>query len=161
MGNILENVRKNVEKADELEQKGIEQGEKDAAEVKEIKSTIEGMDKSVDSDIIASMEDTKEAAKSEGAGHMESVVHSTLEEGYSAGNEAISEGTDQAGRSEQAAQTFETIAGSSEFGRSTAEASSQKAEEMASAFQESAETAKEGIDKSEDRYKNLMDEIRG
>ncbi len=161
MGNILENVRKNVEKADELEKKGLEQGEKDASEVKEIKSTIEGMDKGVDDDIIAAMESTKEAAKSEGAGHMESVVHGMLDEGYNAGNEAISEGTDQAGRSEQAAQTFESIAGMSEFGRSSAEAASNKAEEMASAFQESAETAKEGIDRTEDRYKNLLDEIRG
>ena len=43
MGSRLEKVRQNVENASRIEQKGVEQGERDASEVREIKSIIEGM----------------------------------------------------------------------------------------------------------------------
>lgn len=161
MGSKLENVKKNVEKASEMEARGLEQGEKDSSEVKEIKSIIDGMDKEVDDEIVAGMEATKEAAKGEGAQHMESVVHGMLDEGYQVGGEAISEGTDQAGRSRQASADFKSVSGTSEFGRSTAESNAQQAENMATQFENLSDTAQQGIESTEDRYKNLLDEIRG
>ena len=41
MGSRLEKVRQNVENASRIEQKGVEQGERDASEVREIKSSLE------------------------------------------------------------------------------------------------------------------------
>ena len=82
MGSRLEKVRQNVENASRIEQKGVEQGERDASEVREIKSIIEGMDRDVDDDIVEAMEATREAAKSEGADHMRTETHRTLESGY-------------------------------------------------------------------------------
>ena len=97
MGSRLEKVRQNVENASRIEQKGVEQGERDASEVREIKSIIEGMDRDVDDDIVEAMEATREAAKSEGADHMRTETHRTLESGYQVAQDAIQEGNDQAG----------------------------------------------------------------
>ncbi|MBR4027685.1 MAG: hypothetical protein IKJ01_09100, partial [Lachnospiraceae bacterium] len=131
MGSRVENVGKKVEQASQLEQSGLEQGEKDAAEVSEIKSIIESMDTDVDEDIVEAMEATREAAKSEGADHMRTKVHTMLEQGYDVANEAISEGTDQGIKSRKAAADFTSITGVSEFGSSTAESSSSNAEHIA------------------------------
>ena len=63
MGNKLENVKRNVETAESIEQNGLEQGEKDGSEVREIKSILEGMDKDVDEDILEAIGETREAEK--------------------------------------------------------------------------------------------------
>lgn len=161
MGSIIEKVGKNVETAAQIEQRGIEESEKDAAEIREIKSIIEGMDRGVDEDILEAMDATREAAKSEGADHMRSEVHGTLEEGYNVANEAINEGTDQAGRSRKAASDFSSISGVSEFGRSAAESSSSNAENLANQFDSYVETAQENMEDAEDRYNDLLDDILG
>lgn len=161
MGSRVEKVGQNVEKASEMEQRGLEQGEKDASEVKEIKSIIEGMDKDVDEDIVEAMDATREAAKSEGIDHMDSEVHGQLEEGYDVANEAINEGTEQAGKSRQAAADFSSISGVSEFGSSTAESSSSNAENIAEQFDEHVETAEQGIEDTEDRFSELEEDILG
>ncbi len=161
MGNKLENVKRNVETAESIEQRGLEQGEKDGSEVREIKSILEGMDKDVDEDILAAIGETREAAKSEAADHMNSEVHSTLEEGYQHANEAIQEGTDQAGRSRQSAAEFSRSAGVSEFGRSTAEQASSNAENIGQQFEQSAESAQRSMEDTESRFNNIRDEILG
>lgn len=161
MGSRVERVGQNVERAGEIERQGIEQGEKDAAEIREIKAILEGMDKDVDEDIVEAMDVTREAAKSEGIDHMDSEVHGKLEEGYEVANEAIREGSEQAEKSRQAAADFSSIGGVSEFGRSTAESSATGAEGIAEQFDEHVETAEQGIEDSEDRFKDLEDDILG
>lgn len=161
MGSRVEKVGKNVEQASEMEQRGIEQGEQDAAEVGEIKSIIEGMDTDVDEDIISAMEATREAAKSEGADHMNTETHSTLEQGYDVANEAIDEGTDQSQRSRQSAADFSSLTGVSEFGSSTAEESAANAESIAEQFDEHVENAQQGIEDSEERFNELLEDILG
>ena len=161
MGSRVEKVGKTVEQASQLEQRGIEQGERDASEVSEIKSVIEGMDTDVDEDIISAMEATREAAKSEGADHMNTETHSMLEEGYDVATDAINEGTDQSRKSHQAASEFSSITGISEFGSGTAEASSANAENIAGQFEEHVENAQKGIEDSEDRFNELLEDILG
>lgn len=161
MGSRLEKVRQNVEKASRIEQKGVEQGERDASEVREIKSIIEGMDRDVDDDIVEAMEATREAAKSEGADHMKAEAHRTLESGYEVANDAINEGTDQAGRSRKAAADFSSLRGVSEFGSKTAESSASRAENAAGEFEKNAEQAKQEMSDAEDRYNHLLEEIIG
>lgn len=161
MGSRVEKVGKNVEQASEMEQRGIEQGEQDAAEVGEIKSIIEGMDTDVDEDIVSAMEATREAAKSEGADHMNTETHGMLEQGYDVANEAINEGTDQSRRSRQSAADFSSIMGVSEFGSSTAEASAANAEAIAGQFDSHVENAQKGIEDSEDRFNELLEDILG
>ena len=161
MGSKIENVGQNVESASQIEQRGLEESERDASEIREIKSVIEGMDRGVDEDILEAMDATREAAKSEGADHMRTEVHGILEEGYDVANEAISEGTDQAARSRQAAADFASLGGISEFGRGTAETSSSNAENLAGQFENFAEQAQAGIEDSEDRYSDLLEDILG
>lgn len=161
MGSRVEKVGKTVEQASQLEQRGIEQGEKDASEVSEIKSIIEGMDTDVDEDIVEAMDATREATKNEGADHMRTETHGMLEEGYDVANEAITEGTEQSGKSRQAMADFSSITGVSEFGRSTAESSSSNAENIATQFDEHVENAQQGMEESEDRYNELLDDILG
>ena len=81
MGSIFEKVKKNVEQAEQLEWRGLERAEQDAAEIREIKSIIGGMERDVDEDILQSIEAIKEAAKNEASDHMRGEVHNTLEEG--------------------------------------------------------------------------------
>lgn len=161
MGSKVEKVRQNVEKASQMEQKGVEQGEKDASEVREIKSIIEGMDRNVDDDIIEAMEATREAAKNEGANHMRTETHRMLESGYEIANDAIGEGTEQAEKSHRAAADFSSVRGVSEFGRSTAESSSSKAENIANQFEGHVEQAKQEMSATEDRYNHLLEDILG
>lgn len=161
MGSRVEKVGKTVEKASQLETRGIEQGEKDASEVSEIKSIIEGMDTDVDEDIVEAMEATREAAKNEGADHMRTETHGMLEEGYDVADEAITEGTDQSGRSRQAAADFSSMSGVSEFGKGTSETSASTAEAIASQFDEHVSNAEHGMEEAEDRYQNLLDDILG
>lgn len=161
MGSRVEKVGRTVEQASQLEQRGIEQGEQDASEVREIKSIIEGMDRDVDEDIVQAMEATREAAKGEGADHMRTETHSMLEEGYDVANEAISEGTEQSGKSRQAAADFSSLTGVSEFGSSTAKASSANAENIAEQFDQHVEDAHKGMEDAEDRYNELLDDILG
>lgn len=161
MGSRVEKVGKIVEQASELEQRGIEQGEKDTAEVSEIKSIIEGMEKDVDEDIVEAMDATREAAKSEGADHMRAETHGMLEEGYDVADEAITEGTEQSGKSRQTAADFSSMTGVSEFARNTAEASASNAENIAVQFDEHVEDAQRGMEESEDRYNELLDDILG
>ena len=161
MGSRVEKVGQNVEKASEMEQQGLEQGEKDASEIREIKSIIEGMDKDVDEDILEAMDATREAAKSEGIDHMDSEVHGQLEQGYEVGEDAINEGSEQAEKSRQAATDFTSAGGVSEFGSSTAESSATGAEDIAEQFDEHVENAQQGIEDSEDRFKELEDDILG
>lgn len=161
MGSRVEKVGQNVERAAEVERQGIEQGEKDASEIREIKSILDGMDKDVDEDIVEAMDATREAAKGEGIDHMNSEVHGTLEEGYEVANEAINEGSEQAAKSRQAAADFSSISGVSEFGSGTAESSSAGAESIAEQFDGHVETAQQGIEDSEDRFKELEDDILG
>ena len=161
MGSRVENAGKMVEQASQLEQRGLEQGEQDASEVSEIKAIIEGMDPDVDEDIVEAMEATREAAKSEGAQHMEKEAHGLLEEGYEAASEAIGESIEQGEKSRQAAEEFSSVASVSEFGSSTAESSSANAESIAEQFEEYAQDAENEMAESEERYSTLLDEIMG
>ncbi len=161
MGAKLENVKKKVEQASRMEKDGLDDGEKDAQEIKEIKSILEGMDKDVDDDIVESMDMTREAAKGEGIEDMEKEVHSKLEAGYEVADDAIDEGTDQAARSRQAAKDFASVAGVSEFGRQTAEESEKSAEKMGGQFEKNANEAKTEMEKTEERFKQLEEEILG
>ena len=161
MGTRVEKVGQNVEKAAEMEQRGLEQAEQDDSEVREIKSIIEGMDTDVDEDIVEAMDATREAAKSEGIEHMDSEVHGQLEEGYDVANEAINEGTEQGEKSRQAAADFSSLSDVSEFGSSTAESSAANAENIAEQFDEHVENAEQGIEDSEDRFSELEDDILG
>lgn len=161
MGSILERVGQNVEKASEIQQQGLEKGEKDAQEIRELKSIIEGMDKGVDEDIVEAMDVVRESGKSEAMDDMNSDVHGTLEQGYDVGTEAVNEGTDQSDRSRQAAADFQSIAGVTEFGRSSAESSAAKAEDMAGQFSEYAEAAQQEMDSSEEHFRELADDIMG
>ena len=161
MGSRVEKVGQNVEKAAELEQRGIEQGEQDAAEVGEIKSIIEGMDTDVDEDIVSAMELTREAAKNEGADHMNTETHGMLEQGYDVANEAISEGLEQSEKSQEAAAEFSSILDVSEFGSSAAEESAATAESLAEQFETHAENGQRGIEESEDRFNELLEDILG
>ena len=161
MGSRLEKVRNKAEKAYEVEQHGLEQGEQDTDEIREIKSIIEGMDKDVDEDIVKAMDATREAAKSEGIEHMETKVHKELETGYGIANEAIREGTDQMEKSRRAAADFASIKDVSEFGGSTAERSSSNAEKVVEQYESHIENAGQGIEDSEDRFKELEENILG
>lgn len=161
MGSRVEKLRQNVEKAEKMEYRGLEQAEKDASEVREIISIIEGMNTDVDEDIIEAMEATREAAKSEGVEHMDSEVHGQLEEGYDVANEVINEGTEQGEKSRQAAADFSSLREVSEFGSSTAESSAANAENLAEQFDEYAENAEQGIEDSEDRFAEIKNNLLG
>ena len=161
MGSRVEKVEQNVEKATEMEYRGLEQAEKDASEVREIISIIEGMNNDVDEDIVEAMEATREAAKSEGIEHMDSEVHGQLEEGYDVANEAINEGTEQGEKSRQAAADFSSLREVSEFGSSTAESSAANAENIAEQFDEYVENAEQGIEDSEDLFAEIKNNLLG
>ena len=159
MGSKVERVAQNVEKAKEIEAQGIEQAEKDASEISEVKGILEGMDKNVDEDILSAIEATREAAKSEGANHMQSDVHNTLEQGYNSANDAIQEGTEQSAKSREAASEFQSVSGASEFGRSTAESSASTAENVADQLDGHVETAQQDMNNAENNFQKLLDEI--
>ncbi len=161
MGSRLENNKKKVEDAREIENRGLEAGEKDAEEIREIKSILDGAETDVDEDIIEAIAATREAAKSEGASHMQSEVHSILDEGYATANEAISEGADQAAKSQQSAEMFRSVSGTSEFGRNSAESSASSAENLATQFENQVEEAQKGMEEAEKRHQSLLDEILG
>ena len=159
MGSRLEKVTQNVEQAESIEQQGLEQAEQDASEVSEVKSILEGINTDVDDDILSAIEATREAVNGEGADHMGSEVHGTLEQGYEVAEQAMDEGTEQAQNSRDAAVEFSAAAGASEFGSSTAESSSSQAEGLAGEFESRVETARQGMEESEDRYGDLLSEI--
>lgn len=161
MGSKLEKLGKTVEKASEMQHRGLEQGEKAATEVQEIKAIIEAMDKDVDEDIGESIDATLEDAKNEGTDYMRSEVHGQLEKGYETAGEAIKEGTEQAETSRNAADSFSDISATSEFGRTTAENSATNAEKTAEQFEKNVENAEKEIEYTEDRYKKLEDDILG
>ena len=119
------------------------------------------MDRDVDDDIVEAMEATREAAKNEGAGHMRSETHRILENGYEVANDAVQEGTEQAGKSRRAAADFSSVRGVSEFGGSTAESSSSRAESIAGQFEGHVEQARQEMAEAEDRYDHLLEDILG
>lgn len=159
MGSRLENVRKNVEQAERLEWRGLERAEQDAAEIREIKSVIGGMERDVDEDILQSIEATREAAKNEASDHMRGEVHNTLEEGYRAADEAINEGTQQKQKGRRAASDFSSISSRSEYGRSTAESASQKAENLSRQFEQQERQARNDMEAAEKEFNRRMAEI--
>lgn len=161
MGSRLESNREQVEKASEIENKGLENAEKDAQEISEFAQVIEGMDKDVDEDILEAMEETENAARSEGAEHMESEVHGEIEDGYEIANDAISEANEQTAKSNEIASEFSSLSDITEFGSSTAEVSAENAENIGEQFNENAETAQEQMDDTEDRYQNFLEDIVG
>ena len=161
MGNRLEKVNRNVEKADQIQEQGLEEGRKDGREISEIKGILDSMDMDVDEDIVNTIRETREASKSEAAAHMDSEVHGTLEQGYQHANEAIQEGTEQSEKSRQAAQEFSRVSGVSEFGRGTAEQASSNAENLGAQFEQAADTAQSNMDQAEQEFSRLRDEILG
>ena len=161
MGNRLEKVNQNVETGNQIQERGLEQGRKDGSEISEIKGILNSMDMDVDEDILNAIRETREASKSEAAAHMDSEVHSTLEEGYQHSNEAVQEGTEQAEKSRQAAQEFSRVSGVSEFGRGTAEQASSNAENLGTQFEQAAETAQRNMEQSEQEFCRIRDEILG
>lgn len=156
MGSIFEKVKKNVEQAEQLEWRGLERAEQDAAEIREIKSIIGGMERDVDEDILQSIEAIKEAAKNEASDHMRGEVHNTLEEGYRVADEAIKEGAQQREKSRRAASNFSSISSRSEYGRSTAESASQKAEDFSRQFEQQEKEARNNMETTEKEFNRML-----
>lgn len=159
MGTRLEQNRRKIEQANEIQERGLEQSREDSRQVQEVKGILESMPNELDDDIISAIEYARNAAKGEGSQHMRDVVHSQIEQGYNTANEAIIEANDQAQRSEQAAATFRQASGASEFGRSAAETSASGADGIATEFHEDAMNAQKQMEKTEQDFQTNLDEI--
>lgn len=159
MGTKLEQNRRRIEQANEVQERGLEQGREDARQVQEVKGILESMPNELDDDIMSAIEYARNAAKGEGSQHMRDVVHSQIEQGYNIANEAIIEANDQAQRSEQATTAFRDASNASEFGRSASESSAAGADSIASEFQEGAVNAQKQMEKTEQDFQTNLDEI--
>lgn len=159
MGAKLENNKRNIERANEIQNEGIKKGQDDVRQVSEVKSILEGMPDLLDEDILGAIENTRDSAKSEGASHMQSEVHSFIETGYAQANEAIGEAVELAQNSRQASDLFRSISGVSEFGRGAADSSAGASDSIANEFESGAEMAKNVMEETEREFQSELNDI--
>ena len=138
MGSRLESVNERVGEAKEVHTEAGELGERDAEDIANVKSILDGMPADVDDDIVDSIQEVHDSSISEASADMESTVRQTLDSGSDIASDASDEALEQQGLSEQAASQFEQISGSSEFG-SSAEGAADQAHQSADSFGEASE----------------------
>ena len=158
MGSKLESVKERVQEAREAHSEAGELGQRDAEDIANVKSILEGMPADVDDDIVDSIQEVHDSSISEASADMESTVRQTLDSGSDIASDASDEALEQQGLSEQAASQFEQISGSSEFG-SSAEGAADQAHQSADSFGEASEEAMETIEEAEARYSEQLAEI--
>ena len=158
MGSGLESVNERVGEAKEVHTEAGELGERDAEDIANVKSILDGMPADVDDDIVDSIQEVHDSSISEASADMESTVRQTLDSGSDIASDASDEALEQQGLSEQAASQFEQISGSSEFG-SSAEGAADQAHQSADSFGEASEEAMETIEEAEARYSEQLAEI--
>lgn len=158
MGSRLESVNERVGEAKEVHTEAGELGERDAEDIANVKSILDGMPADVDDDIVDSIQEVHDSSISEASADMESTVRQTLDSGSDIASDASDEALEQQGLSEQAASQFEQISGSSEFG-SSAEGAADQAHQSADSFGEASEEAMETIEEAEARYSEQLAEI--
>ena len=158
MGSRLESVNERVGEAKEVHTEAGELGERDAEDIANVKSILDGMPADVDDDIVDSIQEVHDSSISEASADMESTVRQTLDSGSDIASDASDEALEQQGLSEQAASQLEQISGSSEFG-SSAEGAADQAHQSADSFGEASEEAMETIEEAEARYSEQLAEI--
>ena len=158
MGSRLESVNERVGEAKEVHTEAGELGERDAEDIANVKSILDGMPADVDDDIVDSIQEVHDSSISEASADMESTVRQTLDSGSDIATDASDEALEQQGLSEQAASQLEQISGSSEFG-SSAEGAADQAHQSADSFGEASEEAMETIEEAEARYSEQLAEI--
>lgn len=159
MGNKLENVRRNLEQAQDQHAKSLEMAREDAEEMKEIRSIISEIPKDIDSDLLEQIDAVSDSSTQEGTDHMEGEVRNALDEGSDTAAEVQEEGDEQSELSEQAADSFESIS-DTRFGGRGAEGAD-RAHETAESFREASAEAQESIQQTENEYEQLLSEVQG
>ena len=160
MGKKLEQNKQKVEQAKQTEMSGLEKAEKDAGEIREVKSILENAPREVDDDIQAALESTRASAVNEGSNHMQSEVHGELEKGYTEAQNASQEGQAESQKSRQAAEALRSAGSASEFGRSAANEGAGLAEQNAQGFEQNAEQAMKDMEEAEGNFNRLLQEIQ-
>lgn len=159
MGNSLENVRKNTENAKEFETKALERGESVVEEVKEAEGILEGVKGlDVEQDILSAVEATTDAVKGDGADHMKSEVHESLDDGSEKVDEVTDESQEQVELNNEAVSELDSI---KDYGSETAESAKETAEDMSENFEDYQETAESDLEESEEEHERQIDEIMG
>jgi len=158
MGSKLESVRERVQEAREGHREAGELGRKDAEDIANVKSILDGMPSDVDDDIVDAIHDVHDSSIGEATADMEGNVRQTLDSASDIASDASEEAQEQQGLSEQAASQFEQIAGSSEFGAS-AEGAADQAHQSADSFGEASEEALDSIEDAQAEFNDLLAEI--
>ena len=130
MGSKLESVKERVNEAKEGHQEAIELGQRDAEDIANVKSILEGIPSDVD-----------------------------LDSASDVANDASEEAQEQQGLSEQAASSFEQVSGSSEFG-SSADGAADLAHQSAESFVEASDEAMESVEAAEAEFADQLAEIQ-
>lgn len=159
MGNKLEKVKTDLEQAKDTHSRSLEMAQEDAAEMKEIRSMISEIPRDIDSDLLDQIEHVSEQSTNEGVQHMESDVHSVLEEGTRIAEGVSDESLEQQQLSDEAADSFSNIS-DTRFGGSGAEGAD-RAREASEAFGETAEEAADSAEQAESSYEDLLLEVEG
>ena len=159
MGNKLETVKGNLEQAKDTHSRSLEMAQEDAQEMKDIRSMISEIPRDIDSDLLDEIDAVSEASTNEGVQHMESDVHSVLEEGTRIAEGVANESREQQQLSDEAADSFSNIS-DTRFGKRGAEGAD-RAREMSESFGETAEQADDSVAQSENRYENFLREVQG
>lgn len=158
MGSKLESVKERVNEAKEGHQEAIELGQRDAEDIANVKSILEGIPTDVDDDIVEAVSDVHDTSISEASSDMEGNVKQSLDSASDIASDASEEAQEQQGLSEQAASSFEQVSGSSEFG-SSADGAADLAHQSAEEFSEASDEAMESVDLAEQEYAQQMAEI--
>jgi hypothetical protein len=159
MGSKLESVKERVNEAKEGHQEAIELGQRDAEDIANVKSILEGIPSDVDDDIVEAVSDVHDSSISEATTDMESNVKQSLDSASDVANDASEEAQEQQGLSEQAASSFEQVSGSSEFG-SSADGAADLAHQSAESFVEASDEAMESVEAAEAEFADQLAEIQ-
>lgn len=158
MGSKLESVNEKVKEVKEGHQEAIELGRRDAEDIANVKSILEGIPTDVDDDIVDAVSEVHDTSISEATSDMESNVKQSMDNASNVAFDASEEAQEQQGLSEQAATNFEQVSGSSEFG-SSADRAADLSHQSAESFAEASDEAMESVDLAEQEYAQQMSEI--
>ena len=147
-----------IDKTLSVEKEAIELGRRDAEDIANVKSILEGIPTDVDDDIVDAVSEVHDTSISEATSDMESNVKQSMDNASNVAFDASEEAQEQQGLSEQAATNFEQVSGSSEFG-SSADRAADLSHQSAESFAEASDEAMESVDLAEQEYAQQMSEI--
>ena len=159
MGSKLESVRERVEEAKSRHREAGEMGREDVEDINNVKGILEGIPSGADDDILEAVVDVHDSAIGEASDHMEGSIKGVMDAATDIASDADAEAKEQRELSEEAADSFRDVSGSSEFGGS-ADGAADISEEDADSFGESSDEAIESIEDAEAEFEAQLAEIQ-